>query len=321
MSIELINTDCDNVMDYESKFNDCLVDLSKEVESPDVICYYGYDDRGKRVPLLTRGEFSAIVAQSKTKKSYNKSLIEGACFGGTSDNYTDHIKGNLNNNGYIISIDTEQGDYYAQKTFKRPERISGHRYNKYKPLSLRKTSIQERLELIDWLVFESKYAGKIDLLMIDGIADLVYNTNDIEEGVKVGEKLLKWTSEGKLHACIIIHKNGSSDKARGHLGTAVQIKAEAIILMDAMKDEKGNFIINKDGEQEKNTVKIRCGMSRGRGFNDFYLRVDKDGLPFTFDDPDNPVHPKQIFEEEKPVHTATPLEAFGEVDNPDEVPF
>ena len=32
------------------------------------------------------------------------------------------------------------------------------------------------------------YAGKIDLLVIDGVADLVYNTNDIKEGVLIAKK-------------------------------------------------------------------------------------------------------------------------------------
>ena len=74
-----------------------------------MLLYYGYDDNNNRVPALTRGEFSCIVAQSKTKKSFNKSLIEACFLGGKSDSYTDHIKSTNKTDGYIISIDTEQG--------------------------------------------------------------------------------------------------------------------------------------------------------------------------------------------------------------------
>ena len=126
---------------------------------------------------------------------------------------------------------------------------------------MRKLGIDKRLELIEHIIYDSQYAGKIDLLVIDGVADLVYNTNDIKEGVLIAEKLLKWSSEGKFHLITVIHKTGSSDKARGHLGTAIQFKAETIILMDSLTDEQGNYLV-VNGKEERNTVKVRCGMSK-----------------------------------------------------------
>ena len=301
----------------------CVVDLDKQIKAPDTLLYYGFEDEKnqKRVPALTRGEFSCIVAQSKTKKSFNKSLIEACFLGGKSDHYTDHIKRKTTSDGYIVSIDTEQGEYYAFKTFERTRRIAQVNNPKYIPLQMRKLGIQQRLDMIDYIVFESEFSNNIDLLVIDGVADLVYNTNDIKEGVLLAEKLLQWSSKGNLHLITVIHKTGSSDKARGHLGTAIQFKAETIILMDALRDEQGNYIKNIDGVEERNTVKVRCGMSRGKNFNDFYLRVDEDGLPFTFNDPDNPEHPKQIFNESKPLPMGTPQTAFSNTEVEDEIPF
>ena len=302
--------------------NSCVVDLDKHIKEPDTLLYYGFEDEKneKRVSALTRGEFSCIVAQSKTKKSFNKSLIEACFLGGKSDSYTNHIKSKGTSDGFIISIDTEQGEYYAHKTFERTRRISQVNNPKYIPLQMRKLGIQQRLDMIDFIVFDSQYAGKIDLLVIDGVADLVYNTNDIKEGVLIAEKLLQWSSKGNLHLITVIHKTGSSDKARGHLGTAIQFKAETIILMDSLKDEQGNYLV-VNGQEERNTVKVRCGMSRGKNFNDFYLRVDNDGLPFTFNDPDKPEHPKQIFEEEKPLPVGNLQTAFDTVEEDDGMPF
>ena len=308
----------EEIEEQENNLNDllktCIVDLDKHIKEPDTLLYYGFDDFDNRIPALTRGEFSCIVAQSKTKKSFNKSLIEACFLGGKSDNYTNHIKRKGSSEGYIISIDTEQGEYYAHRTFERSRRISQVNNPKYIPIQMRKLGIQERLDMIEYIVFDSQYAGKIDLLVIDGVADLVYNTNDIKEGVLLAEKLLQWSSKGNLHLITVIHKNGSSDKARGHLGTAIQFKAETIILMDALRDEQGNYLI-VNGKEERNTVKVRCGMSRGKNFNDFYLRVDNDGLPFTFDDPDNPEHPSAIYKE-KPLPIGNLESAFD-----DEVPF
>jgi hypothetical protein len=300
----------ENKKSPENIFKDSLVDLDKHLKPLDVMIYYGVDERGKKVPAMTRGEFSCIVAKSKTKKSFNKTLIESAFVGGKTNNYTDLIVGNRKKDNYIISIDTEQGEFYAQKSFGRVERITGFRYDKYLPLQMRKKSIQERLEMIEWLIYESEYKGKIDFLFIDGIADLVYNTNDIEEGVKIGERLLKWTADGNLHISTIIHKAGNTDKARGHLGTAIQIKAETIILMDALTDDQGNVIDN-------NTVIVRCGMSRGKNFEPFYLSVDNEGLPFTHRDAKRKEHPSDVYE----IPTGNLKDAFENNDNDDGIPF
>ncbi|HAF27722.1 MAG TPA: hypothetical protein DCG75_01620 [Bacteroidales bacterium] len=256
-------------------FKDCFVDLDRPLKKLDVLLYYGFDDRNQRVAAITRGEYSCVVAPAKLKKSFNKSLMAAAYIGGNTVNYSEHIYiGEGRSDGFIIDLDTEQGAYYAQKTFQRVERLVGQRYKRYIPLESRKKSVEERIRLIDWIVYESPYKGNIDLIIIDGIADLVYNTNDIEAGAKLAEKMLKWTGEGCLHMILIIHKVAGADKARGHLGTAVTIKAETIIFMESITDDNGKLI-------EKNTVKIRCGYVRGLSFEDFYLSVNDEGLPFT----------------------------------------
>lgn len=275
---------------YEDILKDCIVDLDAPDVPLDTLVYFGTDERGKRCSVITRGEYSCIVASAKTKKSFCKSLITGAYVGGNTTNFSSHIVGNRKKDGYIIDLDTEQGVFYAKRTFKRVELLAGSRYKNYIPIATRSKSVTERLGLIEWLIYKSKYAGKIDLILVDGIADLVYNTNDIEEGAKVAEMMLKWTSEG-LHICNIIHKAGNNDKARGHLGTAVTIKAESIIFMDRITDDQGNLL-------EKNTVKVRCGYVRGKDFEDFYLTVNENGLPFTHSDQNDNIFHK----ENKPVY-------------------
>lgn len=307
--MELINLDeieetINNVGDMKSIFDECLVDLDRELQPLDTLVYFGFNDRNKRCSVLTRGEYSCIVASAKTKKSFCKSLVTASYIGGRTNEYTDHIKGNRRTDGYIIDLDTEQGKYYAQNTFKRVERLVGNRYGNYKPLETRSKSIKERLDLIEWIVNESEFSGKIDMILVDGVADLVYNTNDIEEGAKLAESMLKWTSKG-IHMCLIIHKAGNNDKARGHLGTAITIKAESIIFMDRILDDNGNLL-------ERNTVKVRCGYVRGLDFEDFYLTVNDDGLPFTHTDEKDNIFKRNI--EEKEIPKITPNQAFNGVD-------
>ena len=294
--------------DYAAMLKDCLVDLNKEIKI-DPIVYVGFDHEGKGVPLLTRFECSCIYAPSKAKKSFAKSLIEAAYIGGNTIKYTKHFVGTNRGDRYIISVDTEQGEFYAQKCFKRVGKMVGNDYDKYIPIQLRKKGVNDRLGLIKWLIYESPYKGKIDLITIDGLADLVVNTNDIVASSELAEDVLRWTAEG-LHVCFILHKNSGSQKARGHIGTVSTIKCEALISIDLITDDAGNIL-------DKNTVKLSCSHSRGIPFEDFYLTVNKQGLPFTHTEQrDNKFEEREGEKQEnKPkidLPIATVNEAFGD---------
>ena len=287
-------------------FQECFVDLDKPIKPLDVLVYVGLDERGFKAPSITRGELSCIYAPSKAKKSFAKTLIESAFIGGKHNEYSEHFVGNRRTNGYLISIDTEQGEFYAVNSFHRVEKIVGNRYENYIPLQMRRQSVKDRLRLIEHLIYDSEYSGKIDMMTIDGLADLVENTNDIEVSTELAEKLLRWSGDG-LHICFILHKNQGSQKARGHLGTVTTIKCETMISMDRLIDE--------NGEGEKNTVKISCSHSRGVDFEPFYLTVNKNALPFTHtNENDNNFESRMNDYTEKPLQNVNPKDAF-------EVPF
>ena len=297
--------------DYSEILKDCLVDLNKKLAPIEPIVYVGFDYKGNKVAAITRYECSCIYAPSKAKKSFAKSLIEAAYIGGNTSNYTKHFVGTNREDRYIISLDTEQGEYYAQRSFRRVGQMVGRNYEKYLPIQLRKKSVSQRLGLIRWLIYESPYKGKIDLITIDGLADLVINTNDIVTSSELAEEVMKWTAEG-LHVCFILHKNNGSQKARGHIGTVSTIKAETLISIDNITDDNGNIL-------EKNTVKISCSHSRGMPFENFYLTVNEQGLPFTHtNQQDNVYITKEGLKDIKPIPTISAKDAF---DLDDKIPF
>jgi|TARA_R110000764_G_C10965860_1_gene378714 hypothetical protein len=294
----------EQTIDYSLMLQDCLVDLNKELKPIEPIVHVGFDYKGQKVAAITRFECSCIYAPSKAKKSFAKSLIEAAYIGGNTSKYTKHFSGTNREDRYIISIDTEQGEFYAQRSFRRVGEMVGKNYENYIPIQLRKKSVNDRLGLIRWLIYESNYKGKIDLITIDGLADLVANTNDIVASTELAEEVMKWTAEG-LHVCFILHKNSGSQKARGHIGTVSTIKAETLISIDNITDSNGNIT-------EKNTVKISCSHSRGMPFEDFYLTVNEQGLPFTHTDRGDNVFRENESQkyEEKPLPLVSSSEAF-----------
>jgi hypothetical protein len=298
----------EDVADYAAMLKDCLVDLDKELAPIETIVNVGFDYKGKKVAAITRYECSCIYAPSKAKKSFAKSLIEAAYIGGNTSKYTEHFVGTNREDRYIISLDTEQGEFYAQRSFRRVGEMVGKNYENYLPIQLRKKSVSDRLNLIRWLIYDSPYKGKIDLITIDGLADLVVNTNDIITSSELAEEVMKWTAEG-LHVCFILHKNNGSQKARGHIGTVSTIKAETLISIDNITDDAGNIL-------EKNTVKVSCSHSRGMPFEDFYLTVNEKGLPFTHTDPSDNVF--RTSEEKKTLPVASLKDAFGD---DEDIPF
>ena len=260
-------------IDYLSMLDECLVDLDLEIEQPKMLLSIGtHDYKGFQYPtsIMTEGEFSAIIAQSKAKKSFLKSALVGAYIGGDSNllfpNITTHRKEDYG----IADFDTEQGRYYTQRTFRRIQEITGCRYDNYKGFATRHKSSSERLFMIDACLKNQKryFTEDIKLLSIDGIADLVENTNDILMSKEASDYVLKWTYDYNLHITTIIHKSGLTNKPLGHLGTYVLKKAETVIDLEIQEDK---------------SIKVTNPYSRGYRFDDFVFDVNKDALPYLID--------------------------------------
>jgi len=262
----------ENDYNFENAYKDAFVNLDKEPVKPDPIVYVGIDFKGHRVEALTKGEYSLIVGASKSKKTFLKSLIVGAYIGGKSNDYTTIIQTNRTQDKTIIDIDTEQGKYYAHRTFNRTRRLVGGKYENYYPFGLRKLSPEDRLQFIDDVL--KKHGSETDLVFVDGLADLLNDVNDLAMSNEVTSRILKWTSEYDLHICSILHKNFNSSKPTGHVGSASLKKAETVIFVNKITNDQ-NVII------DKNFVKITCEYSRGISFEPFYMGVNSEGLPFT----------------------------------------
>lgn len=260
----------DSTVDYGKLLHECFVDLSEEMPKPEILLSIGqheYKGNFYPTPIMTAGEFSAIVAQSKAKKSFLKSAFLGSYIGGNANGLFPNIRTHREENYCILDFDTEQGKYYTQRNFRRVQEISGGNYDNYFGYATRHLKSNERLMLIDYcLNNQSKlYKSKVKLVAIDGIADLVENTNDLVMSKEASDYILKWTYEHNIHITTVIHKSGLTGKPLGHLGTYVLKKAETVIELN----------VNEDF-----TVTVTNPYSRGYRFEDFTFDVNKDALPY-----------------------------------------
>jgi len=265
-------------IDYEQEERDlraevyleqCYVDPNELIEHPPVAISYGehtYTTKDGSVtyptPIGTYGNFSFIAAPPKHKKTFLVSLLSAAYLGGDVKRFTGNIKGHRDGK-CVLHFDTEQGRFHAQRVFRRPLDMSGLSNECYRTYGLRARTHKERLSIIDFAIRTSDNLG---LVIIDGIADLVSDVNNIDEANEVVQMLMRWTEVHNIHIITVIHMNWGSTKPTGHLGSALQKKCETEIHLE--KNEMDNSIVD-----------VKCKSSRGRAFDNFSFYVNSNSLP------------------------------------------
>lgn len=270
-NIDLESTEPD--FDYQKTHDKCLVDLSEVMMLPPTALSIGtheYKGNTYNNNTFSYGEFSAIVAASKSKKTFFKSALIAGFIGGNANTFFPNFRTCREGDPFIIDIDTEQGEYYAQRAFRRVAEMVGENYNNYLPFGVEGLDPEEIVKLIEGLLSDQRYKGKIKWMSIDGIADLIINPNDIVESVMMAQKLKKWRKEGNMHINTIIHKISTSDKATGHLGSYVQKKSETVI---RLKDT------DEDPKVKNSPIEVVQTYSRGAPFDPFYFKLNDETLP------------------------------------------
>ena len=197
------------------------------------------------VPLGTQGNILCITGGEGTGKSnYVTALIAGAI--GQSDNNKDKVMDTLgvsvcenSKRKAILFYDTEQSEVQTYKNITNLLRCCGRETmpEYLKVYCLTGMSRKERLQAIIQSMdkFHYQFRG-IHMLVIDGIADLIKGANDETESIAVVEELYRLT--GIYNTCIvtILHFIPSGLKLRGHLGSELQRRAAAILLIEKDTD-------------------------------------------------------------------------------------
>lgn len=256
-----------NTIDYLQILKDSLIDPSEEIKQQPIAISIGesnYKGVSYPIPFGSYGDFSCIVGASKSRKTFFKSMIEASYIGGRSNIYNPSLKGHNSEKKFVLSFDTEQSHFHAQRVQRRVLELIGGNCDYYKTFGLRAYTPIERLQFIDWVVYESEYKDKIGLMSIDGYVDLVTDFNSLEQATGLTEKLLNWTAKGNMHCTGILHKNFGTSKPVGHVGSSVLKKAETVVFVE---------------KEEENTI-VKCEYSRNQPFNDIKFFVDdNDWLP------------------------------------------
>lgn len=217
--------------------------------------------QGDRI-VVTRGNIATITGKPKAFKTF---LLSGIIAGFMEDE-TLSISGI---GGTCLFIDSEQSKFHVNKVNKRIYNLCGWNTDadneKLVVLSLRELNAEERLKI----TLEAIREIHPDLIIIDGIRDLVKDFNDLKESAEIVGQLMTITSQENCGIITVLHQNKADNNARGHLGSELCNKSETVIQ-----------VVNTSGIATVSPV-----YSRNREIQDFSFRIDDASLPVLCDAP------------------------------------
>ena len=242
-----------------------IVDMSKEL--PDEQPLISIDGSC----ICSRGNISAICGEAKSKKTFLASALVASAMAIPLDrlNNFKNVEKDMNMN--VLWIDTEQGERHVRRVIDRISVMTGAKMGglqaepRLMTLSLRELSPMDRYKVM----MDAIKRYPFDLIVIDGIADLQRNTNDLEESDALVGLLMALSTNTNTHILCVLHTNPGSDKARGHLGSALQRKAETVIY------------VHRNGACSI----VEPQFCRNEPFERFAFAVNEEGIPEICDIP------------------------------------
>ena len=209
------------------------------------------------VLIASLGNISAVVGAAKSKKTFLCTALVGGLLAERGDfGITPRL-------AKVLWVDTEQSLLHVRKVIGRIHRLAGWPEERncglLHTLTLREVEPKARAEIL-YMAIE---LYRPTLVVIDGISDLMYNTNDIAESDSIVGRLMALSTDFNCHILCVLHTNPDSDKARGHIGSTLQRKAETVLF------------VHKVGESSV----VEPQFCRNEEFEPFAFIVDDEGLP------------------------------------------
>ena len=229
-------------MNWEDVYNTRITPDSKLEE---VNMLLKYED----IEIWAEGSLSCVVGQAKSKKTFLMSLLLEKLIKPTGKFTSD-----LQTDVEAIVFDTEQSDRRIQmvsKRFSRPELITF--------IPIRQYNIIDRYNIIE----QGIKRLRPNIVVLDGIKELVLDINDGVYASKLMNKMLEWATKYKCHITSVLHLNPGSEKPRGAVGTEILNKCASVLKVETRgANSRVQPLAMRDGD-----------------FKPFYFTIDDNGTP------------------------------------------
>jgi len=270
----------------ELSYNDILkfrVLPTDKIPVPDVVLSF-FDSM-----VMTRKNISCITGKAKVGKTFLLTLLNIAVL--NKGEFQNTLKSFLpKGKDKILYIDTEQSDFHILLILKRIlDSVGENKIENLLMFNFDAIDIEQRRNYTKELIYNTEGVG---IVVIDGIADLIYDTNDIKESSIMASDLRKWSVEKDLHIVNVLHQNPSENsKMRGHLGTILMNKSETVIQITPCKENEDIKIVDTLSTRNKKPLP-------------FAFEIDENGIPYISDyqfesKPIKKMTKKELFETHK----------------------
>lgn len=256
--------------DEPVNFLDYVVDFTKEAPKPD----YLLEIDG--VGVMPVNGITTVTGKAKQGKTQFLAAIVACLISGRDFGRMHRLKAP----GRILWVDTEQSEYNICSTIGRVYKLAGIPAQEPSDrhgltvLQVRPLDAAQRCQAIAAAVA----AIDPEILIIDGVRDLIHNINDETESAQVVNWLLQsMKARPGMRVAVVLHTNpsGTGDKMRGHVGTELENKYNDKFLCSkengvfSVKHESRDreiltpfiFCIDGHGQLSTSTVEQRAGVA------------------------------------------------------------
>ena len=202
-----------------------------------------------------RNGITAISGADKAGKSTLVRIFIASAISGKSIMNVDSVRGIK-----VLHIDTEQPTdrvlRLVDNAFRLAE-VDRTRLDNYVVCALRTYAPDVRLQIVEETIEDLRP----DLVILDGITDLLPDINDLQQSAALISRVLTIIDSYHCGLVVLIHTNpsDSAGKLRGHLGSEIMRKCETSIAI--VRSDEGVFT-------------CKCKASRGRPFDAFSFMKD-----------------------------------------------
>ena len=247
--------------EYNELMKDFVIDDNIEYPDPEYLIEIG------GVPTMPKGNLVALSAKWKNGKTFFCDILTAiflGCgqFASCCSRQTE---------GKVLFFDTEQAKSDTariRKTIKAM--IPEQRHGDFRVFCLREAAIDTDVDqnaMVSRFEFISRSIAQEhpDLVIVDGIADLIYNDNDVIESQDMVNKLAAIANKHNCCIVVVMHQNkGQKDKnMKGHLGTMLFQKCSDV------------FNVEKCGS----VFVASHAVSRHRNCEDICFKLDANAVP------------------------------------------
>ena len=216
----------------------------------------------KNRSLLSKGDIVAVKGRAKAGKTHFLAVLIATLLRGKYAEFR-----SLESGLSILHIDTEQGLNNFQAVIKKALRMAGlpddQDHEKLLTFNLRDFLARDRLAAVAMLA--DAYCP--DVLIIDGVRDLLSDFNDIGQSSEVINFLMALSKQRQCAIITVLHENKADNNMRGHLGTELLNKCSEV------------YQVQRSGNDERSYFKVTQTDTRNLPVEDFTFEMGEDGLP------------------------------------------